>query len=374
MKTLVSLVSEQTIPNLELIKEFQYQTDKFLFFHSSKTKSHVDWIIKAAALDENQCIRQEIDPFDIRQIQKVLNEFPFGDESFILNITGGTKPWIISFLDKFKDLGAEIYYVTGKPLEFMKVFPRKGQTNLHLHGKITLSEYLIANGFSIKPGVLHKDQAQANRFFKKFTSEPIENFFWFTDFFRPRRGSAEIIDFAKLDNPFQQLLIELAYEVKDNKLNKCDFKYFSGDWLEEWTFFKVKEEFGLDEHEISTGSIITKEQTQNEMDVMFLLNHQLYVIECKTAVKESKEQPDGSWKLTTILGETIYKSDALRSKLGLFANSSILTLSELMDEKMNPMQNFRAHFDRAQLSNIKLISKRILLAEASFKQILMKNR
>lgn len=374
MKTLVSLVSEQTIPNLELIKEFQDQTNKYLFFHSAKTKRHVDWLIQAAALDEQLCSRQEIDPFDIKEIQKVLNYFPFGDESFILNITGGTKPWIIAFLEKFKDLGAEIYYVTGKPREYMKVFPRKGESNLRLYGNLTLSEYLIANGFSVKAGELHKNQAQANRFFQKFTSEPIENFFWFIDFFRPRRNSKEIIEFAKLDLPFQKLLNELSYEIENNKLNKYHFRYLSGDWLEEWTYYKVREEFGLDESEISTGSYITKEQTPNEMDVMFLLNHQLYVIECKTAVKESKEQPDGSWKLTTILGETIYKSDALRSKLGLFANSSILTLSELLDEKMIPMQNFRVHFDRAQLSNIKLISRRTLLPETSFKQILFQNK
>lgn len=374
MKTLVSLVSEQTIPNLELIKEFQDQTNKYLFFHSAKTKRHVDWLKQAAALDEQLCSRQEIDPFDIKEIQKVLNDFPFGDESFILNITGGTKPWIIAFLEKFKDLGAEIYYVTGKPREYMKVFPRKGESNLRLNGNITLSEYLIANGFSVKTGKLHKDQAQANRFFQKFTSEPIENFFWFIDFFRPLRNSKEIIEFTKLDLPFQNLLKELSYEMKDNKLNKYDFRYLSGDWLEEWTYYKVKEEFGLDESEISTGSYITKEQTPNEMDVMFLWNHQLYVIECKTAVKERKEQPDGSWKLNTILGETIYKSDALRSKLGLFANSSILTLSELLDEKMIPMQNFRVHFDRAQLSNIKLISRRTLLPETSFKQILFQHK
>lgn len=374
MKTLVSLVSEQTIPNLELIKEFQDQTNKYLFFHSAKTKRHVDWLIQSAALDEHLCSRQEINPFDIREIQKVLNDFPFGDEIFILNITGGTKPWIIAFLEKFKDLGAEIYYVTGKPREYMKVFPRKGQSNLLLLGNITLSEYLIANGFSVKAGVPHKDQEQANRFFKKFTSEPIENFFWFIDFFRPQRNSKEVIEFTTLDLPFQQLLNEVAFEMRDTKLDKYDFRYFSGDWLEEWAYFKVKEEFGLDESEISTGSYITKEQTPNEMDVMFLLNHQLYVIECKTAVKENKEQPDGSWKPITILGETIYKSDALRSKLGLFANSSILTLSELLDENMNPIQNFRVHFDRAQLSNIKLISRRKLLPEVSFQQILNQSR
>lgn len=226
MKTLVSLVSEQTIPNLELIKEFQDQTNKYLFFHSAKTKRHVDWLIQAAALDEQLCSRQEIDPFDIKEIQKVLNNFPFGDESFILNITGGTKPWIIAFLEKFKDLGAEIYYVTGKPREYMKVFPRKGESNLRLNGNITLSEYLIANGFSVKAGELHKNPPQANRFFQKFTSEPIENFFWFIEYFRPLRDSKKTIELANLDHPFQKLLNELAYEMKDNKLDKYDFRYF----------------------------------------------------------------------------------------------------------------------------------------------------
>jgi hypothetical protein len=374
MKTLVSLVSDQTIPNLELIKEFKAEVDKYLFFHSERTSRQADWLIEAASLDETICHKKEIDPFDVNAIQNTLQSYPFGDEDYILNITGGTKPWIIVFLEKFKDLGAEIYYLTGKPREYMKVFPRKGQSNLRLNGNITLSEYLIANGFSVKPGMLHKDQEQADRFFWKFTSEPVENFIWFIEYFRPLRNSKKIIEFNNLDLPFQQLLNELDYKVEDDKLNKYDFKYLSGDWLEEWTYYKVKEEFGLNEDEISTGSYITKEQTPNEMDVMFLLNHQLYIIECKTAVKENLKQPDGSLKLKTILSETIYKSEALRSKLGLFANSSILTLSEMLDENMNPTQSFITHFDRAQLNNIKLISKRVLLPEVSFKQILKQDK
>lgn len=370
MKTLVSLVSEQTIPNLEIIEEFKNETNKYLFFHSEKTVEHVNWLISAAQIDETACFRQVIDPFNLTEIQNILQSYQFGDESFILNITGGTKPWIIAFLEKFKDLGAEIFYVTGKPREYMKVFPRKGKAILRLNANIGIQKYLLANGFSIKEGMPYADFDSAQRFFELFMSQPIENFFEFINFFRPLRKSKKIIPFTDLNPEYQQILEQVSYGKEDGNLNKYDFRYFAGDWLEEWVYFKLKQELNLNDTEILTGTEITKSSTPNEMDVMFLLDHQLYVIECKTAVFEEREQSDQSMKLTNILGETIYKSDALRSKLGLFAKSTILTLSELLEDDMKPLQKFQVHFDRAQLSNINIVSRKKLQNNLSFTQIL----
>ncbi len=369
MKTLVSLIGDQTIPNLEIIKEFQNQCDKFIFFHSVKTAQQAEWIIRAACLGVKDCLKQEIDPFNITEIQNVLQTYPFGDESFILNITGGTKPWIIAFLDKFKDLGAEIYYVTGKPREFMKIFPRKGKSILRLEANVNIHEYLIANGFEVKEGKLTHPQDQAERFFSAFMAEPVENFFPFMNFFRPLRNSSKTIPLQQLREDFLDVLNKISYTSKSDLLDKNDFKYFSGDWLEEWVYYRVKNELNLADSDIITGTHITKMNTPNEMDVMFLIDHQLHVIECKTAVFEEREL-DGQMKLTNILGETIYKSDALRSKLGLFAKSTILTLSELLDIDLKPLQKFQSHFDRAILSNITIISRRKLSNEVNFSNIL----
>lgn len=370
MNTLVSLVSEQTIPNLELIIEFREKVDKYLFFHSDKTIQNVEWLIRAAKLDTNVCYKQVIDPFDLSQIQSVLQSYRFGDESFILNITGGTKPWIMAFLERFKDLGAEIYYVTGKPREYLKIHPRKGEMNLILKESLSIIEYLEANGFEVSAGKTTHDLNQAQRLFNVFMSRPIESFSPIISYLRTIRNSGKKIEVNSLSTEIQNFLAEIKYECQTAILSKSDFKYLSGDWLEEWVFFKLKEELGFDESMILTGSIITKNKTPNEIDVMFLLNHQLFIIECKTAVSEDREQPDGSTKPMNILGETIYKSDALRSKLGLFAKSTILTLSELLSEDLKPLQQFQTQFDRAQLSNINLVSRRKLNPDFSFKQLL----
>ena len=235
---------------------------------------------------------------------------------------------------------------------------------------VTITEYIEANGFKIKQGKPHKHQDQAERIFKLYKENHTEKFSDFVNYFRLLRNSKQNINPNELPEKIKATLVSFEYDVPENGLSKYDCKYLSGDWLEEWVYYRVKQELGLANEQILTGTVITKGETPNEMDVMFVYDHQLYVVECKTSVFEDKEQADGSLKQMNILGETIYKSDALRSKLGLFAQSSILTLSELLDDSNMPLQRFKTHFDRASLSRINLISRRKLMNSVSFKVLL----
>lgn len=372
MKTLVSLVSEQTLPNLELIKEFNGQVDEYIFFHSDKTEKQTNWIIKAARLREEQCKRHVIKAFDSNQITELLNSIEFGDKDYILNITGGTKLWIMIFLERFKELGAEIYYLTGHQKGFIKVFPLKGQRMLKLQRHINLTEYLESYGFEIehKPIVLKNEVT--DRMFDFFKENPIEDFRDSLGYFRQLRNQKKFRDITINDMPehAQKFLDEIQYPVNHNTINKEDVVILSGEWLELWVYDKIKSEFNLDDCDIATGCVLKKENVQNEMDVIFVLNHQLYTIECKTAVHEEREMPDGTSRRVNILGETIYKSDSLRSKFGLFARSYILTMSELLDENLQPKQDFKMHFDRAELSNISIVSRRKLLQSDRLSEIL----
>jgi len=103
-KILISLVSEQTLPNLELIKEFKEIMNEYIFIHSAQTINETNWIIKAAEL-ENPVLR-EVNAFDITDIETKLKNFNFSDDEYYLNITGGTKIMILVFQEFFKNLGA----------------------------------------------------------------------------------------------------------------------------------------------------------------------------------------------------------------------------------------------------------------------------
>ena len=64
-----------------------------------------------------------------------------------------------------------------------------------------------------------------------------------------------------------------------------------------------------------------------------------------------------------LLPEILYKSDALRNKFGLFANTMLLTLEELRNDDDTPMDDYKSHFDRAVMSNVSIFSKKDLVSE-----------
>ena len=317
---LISLVSEQTIPNIELIKEFSSFIDQYLFVHSKQTTNQLEWIVKAVGIEKYE--KLEVNAFDIADIEKKLDAYEFQDDQYFLNITGGTKIMILTFQEFFKNLGAKIYYVTGQNLEYIKIFPMIGERKFQLKSSITLEEYLYAYGFEFKKSTPVKNFEQAEKLMSFFLENDIKCYFSPIDKIRKKRDKSLSYNNDPEIKHFIKIIDFLPSE--DGKLNKYENKYLSGDWFEEYVYFKIKEELNLCDGEIGTGYNLIKQNTQNEIDVLFVYQHQLYIIECKTSVVENRLMPNNTFKEYKFLPEVIYKSDALRSKFGLHANTSIV--------------------------------------------------
>lgn len=371
-KVLVSIVSDQTIPNVELIKELFDEIGCFVFIVTKQKMEQLQWIKDASGINENCCSNIEVDAYNPKNIEEALGDYVFGDEEIYLNITGGTKLMLLIVNDYFRKIGATIYYLTGHNKEYLKVYPSRGKREFTLETKITLREYLTAYGFKYKDTSPYKDFGTAERLFNAYKLLTPNEVIKIFEPLRIRRGrnvevvSGEILDF----------LIEAEYDF-DSKLSKKDTKYLSGDWFEEFVYFKIKNEYNLSDDEIATGINLEKQGTPNEIDVIFILDDKLYVVECKTSIfdrRTIKRMRDGKEveeiKGVNLLPEVLYKSDALRGTFGLFAKTSIFTLEELKDENGLPLQDHKTHFERADLSKITIASKRDILLGRSMKEIL----
>ena len=363
---LISLVSDQTIPNVELIKELNGEIDKYIFVHSTQTKPQLEWIIKATKIEQHDTIL--VDAFNLNDIEDKLSKYEFEDDNYYLNITGGTKLMIIAFQDFFKNLGAKIFYVTGHDLNYVKVFPAIGQRNFKLESKISLEEYLYSYGFEYKASSTHQDFDQSKRLLDFFldtdTTIPVHLF----EQFRLHRSK----NFNISENPeVCEFLERIGLKPNNqNKLNKYENKYLSGEWFEEFVFYKIKEELNLSDKEIGTGYNLTKQNTPNEIDVIFIYKNKLYIIECKTSIFDNRMVSQEKTKKVNLLPEIIYKSDALRNTFGLFANTSIFTLEEIKNIDGTPIKNFEIHFNRAGLSRINIVSKRDFQSKSALKDLL----
>ncbi len=151
---LVSLLSDQTIPNVQLINQFISQVDKYLFISTSlmEKKKVGTWIVKACGLSEDKLLGTiVVDQFSFDDIEGKLDSTSFENYGrIIVNLTGGTKVMTLASFDFFRDLGAEIYYLTGSDDTLIKLSPGRKKRSEKLKVSVNVTQYLQAYGFDIK--------------------------------------------------------------------------------------------------------------------------------------------------------------------------------------------------------------------------------
>lgn len=400
MKTLlISLVSDQTLPNVQLIKELKGRVTNYLFISTEamEKKGCRKWIERACNLNQLQILEHKIvNQFSFDDINRKLDEIDFSSfQQIIVNLTGGTKIITLSAYEYFKQLGADIYYVTGNGKEYIKIFPGRNRITKYFDQKITIKDYLSAYGFEPR-------QTDSSGISADYTEYIYERFLenGFLDHFNAliqlrKKRTSGIKDLSKASAEVHDFLSFIKFApLSDNTLTSLEIKYLTGEWLEEFIGHKIKQELNLSDEELMIGVVLNKEtptqqvnsvsdflgnesnkSPDNEIDVMFIYNNKFFTVECKTSIIniiESVDNQDGSKKIKeqNILGETSYKADYLKNRFGLFAQSRILTLTDFYQyvnapekegERNNRKNNMEDLINRCNLSNIKLIDKKMVV-------------
>lgn len=398
---LVSLVSDQTIPNVQLIKQLKKQVTDYLFITTKgmENKGTRTWIENACQIVGEKI---EVDQFSFADIAEKLSNFDFDVfNKIIVNLTGGTKIMTIVAYDYFKNIGTDIYYVTGQNNEFIRLFPVKKNNVSTFSDSATLEEYLLSYGFSIKKGELSGVSfEQSEKLFNSFCNVSMADYLDAIKLINTnRKKGVKKSDFDKVSAFLK--IIDFMPE-KAGCLSKKETKYLSGDWFEEYIGLRIKKELDLTDDDIFISTELEKALSQkvknnaaellgevseqksdkvNEMDVMFMYNNKFYSIECKSSIIAYKTIQRNAVlieKPYNILGETIYKSDSLAKRFGLFANTVIMTLtdfeeyckSEDLGEHNNKIKEMEVVINRANLSGIKLIDKKMLISSGPLFELL----
>ena len=116
---LINLVSDQTIPNIQLFKEFKDEVSKILFVSTDamKKKRTLEWLTKVCLEIKNDISIGEtiVEQHNFQQIQNVLQEqynLLHGHfNKVVVNITCGTKIMSMAAFDFFKKLNKDNIYI-----------------------------------------------------------------------------------------------------------------------------------------------------------------------------------------------------------------------------------------------------------------------
>ena len=217
---IISLISDQTIPNVQIIKEFGTTDTDYLFIltEGMKKKGTGDWIKNACKIEIIEPII--VNEYSLSNIQEQLSIFDYSDyEKIIVNITGGTKIMTLGVYEFFKNRDVDIYYIT-RPED--KEFLHIGQNSFIPKSKITLKEYLTAYGFDVEEtipsGINHE---QSKKLFCKYCEGIFDKHKSALQLLREKRQKKieKKEDFDKVSN----FLNEIEYTpAEDNKLNNLE--------------------------------------------------------------------------------------------------------------------------------------------------------
>jgi hypothetical protein len=371
-KVFVTLVSEQAIPNVQYIKEFS-PFDFYVFISTPKMEKNrkIEALLSACNIPEETTKRLVVNEDKLSDILAKLKE-EFSDSNryqqanFVLNCTLGTKIMSIALYDFFKESfkeQSEFLYTPIHTNEYANMLTDEVNS---FKSQIILKEYLASYGISIKKtSEALKSEEESNDFFEKFLNFDASDFtvleqlreYKLAGKEKPVKGREKGVASITCIPHLPEFLIK--HEFKSNKpeaLSKDEVKYLTGGWFEEWAFWKFKKDFSIEPDFIGLG-LEVQNYADNDLDVAFIYNNDIYIIECKTTMPKDLQQI------------TIYKSGGLLEKFGRAAKSFIFTLSDLREKDGRLKEAIE---NRAKQQNIKVLDRKDLTEMTDFKKILEK--
>ncbi|MEK6591108.1 MAG: DUF1887 family CARF protein [Nitrospinota bacterium] len=345
MKTiLISLISEQTIPNILVTAYY---------------KPHILWFITTERSERGrrtECIENTLklkgllpSPVDIKKvivdqdsltdcISKVesLIEKIHGEVEYIVNITGGNKVMALAAYEIFREIRRQKVVIGYMPLgknEFLQIFPRKRPLKIYeIKELLNLEEYLMSYGFIIQnKHWLQEIKAKAisRKEISRWILENYEQLKGVLDFLWERLHKKRRDKNYKLSETFERELTKIesemlnkhGFEVKgrliSKDITKDEIVYLTGGWFEEYIFNEVYSlvQDGILDDAMIDINIESLDGTKNELDIAFMKDNVFYFIECKTLGGEEE---------LNVIREEVYKKGAISTLLGKGENRGII--------------------------------------------------
>ncbi len=343
-KILVSLISEQTVPNVIVAEHFMPDVYWFLSTKRMESEGKRRCVENALMLKKHnltlgntliKIVDQDSLADCIEKIEEMINMVN-EESSYIVNITGGNKIMAIAALEVFRDIGEKVIigYVPLNKNDFIQIYPRKKPLRVHeISARLSVEEYLSCYGFEIR----NKGQIQSS-ISTAIRRELLSR--WILDNYEELKGMLRFL-YKNIGNKRNEAQVEMLSEFNrepsgvereflkrlsftlENKiikkiLTRDEIIYLTGGWFEEYAFseiYKMLQRDFIDDVKIGI-QVSSISGTDNELDIAFMKNNTFYHIECKTLGEEEEQ---------FVVRDEVYKKGAILHQLGKGGNAFICT-------------------------------------------------
>lgn len=297
MRVIISLLSDQPIPNVLFIREMAKPGDRHYFLSTERMEKlgMSENIAAATGLAQEQYSVIEIDANDPGLILNVLDNHDWPSAAInIVNITGGTKMMSqMAYIHFSERQNTEIYYWPIGAAAIQMLHPYIKQVPVKYPNSLDLKTYLKAHGF---------DSSAQTRLTYPFTK-------------------ADKLFRATINSGSAGNVPEIR-DAKHEHYVGADKNYLIGGWFEEWLYAFLKRELQLGENaiafnlKIKSRHSLRNSDSDNEVDVAFVYNNRLYLWECKVF--------NSTYIAGKKIAEVVYKISSLTHLLGLHAASLVV--------------------------------------------------
>ncbi|BBA37448.1 uncharacterized protein sS8_5531 [Methylocaldum marinum] len=330
----VILVSGQPTPNITPVLDPDIKPRHIVMLVSPDMAQRADWL-KAVLLPAGVSVSQvAIDnAYDIEALRERLLTFvaEHEHENLALNVTGGTKPMAIAAYEVFRTADLPIFYVHPEQDRLIWMHPANRHSR-ELANRIKLKAFFQAHGAQLGERPAHFGMPERLRMLAEGLVRHIDRYQgalgtlnWaamsaegreppISDELGP--GQLEREEFKALLGWFET---EQLVMKKHGRLlfADADARFFAnGGWLEQYVYSAVQSLKGELRaiQDIGRGLEVVRqnggEPIHNELDVAFLAENRLYVIECKTRRFNGERETGGAG------ADAIYRLEALSNLLG----------------------------------------------------------
>lgn len=311
-RTVVCLISGETLPNVLFIREFPAERYVFISTRRMEGERRSLWVARAAGIPEGAVKPIIVNQDDLWDILEALNAAGLQpDSSWYVNITGGNKLMSIGAFDYFARFNAHVFYLAVDNQHFQELMPTQA---LHpIRTRLTLAQYFEAYGmrYEGESSVLPKYAKQAAKLMEEC---------------RAHKGRADLVS---------AILPNVTHHLSDWQ----DRVFYSGQWFEMYVFMQVCQALGLspDSGQVAFNVKLFAHDkgvslaNENEIDVAFVRDNYLYVMECKVSVSASmalKEKAGGK-SSNVKMHDWLYKLAAIKQNMGLNARPLLLMPNHL---------------------------------------------
>lgn len=339
------LISEQATPNITPVLDPGFKPEELVMVVSPYMTERAEYI--EAVLGGNSAIQGSAfaaamarangvrvsklpiaDAYDIRSIEKTIAGWldAHAGMDVALNVTGGTKPMAIAAQEVFRSRSLPVFYVHQQTDQVMPLFPPSAP--FKLANRVDLRTYLNAHGYQIID-TQRPDIPPSSQEITQFLIANVEAFSaqiaalnYIAQNTNDTLKSGKIATRNFEDKDFLKLLgkLESAGLLKLTGGGELHFKdeasrfFCNGGWLEEHIYAVVQnlsKEANSPIQDSVMGMKIKRGASESEIDVAFLANNRLHLIECKTKKfpADKQKNEDGV--------NAIYKLDSLTNLGGL---------------------------------------------------------